>query len=74
MDFNPGLDGPAMTYFRTKLPKHYRRRCPVLLLSSEWGQVVPRRFNHWPIQTQIVLTTIGVSGLNFKKVQIQIVI
>jgi hypothetical protein len=35
-----------MRYFRVPLPENYRLRYRVLLLSSEWDQVVPRRFNH----------------------------
>ena len=35
-----------MTYFRIQLPAYYRPRWGVLLLCSEWEEVVPPRTNH----------------------------
>ncbi len=47
--FNKAL---TMFYFHMGSP-HYHRRCFVSLLSSAWGQVVPKRYGHQEIWVQM---------------------
>ncbi len=42
----------TMFYFHMGSP-HYHRRCFVSLLSSAWGQVVPKRYGHQEIWVQM---------------------
>ena len=56
-----------MTYFLVSFRRQYRQRYRVSLLSSEWDQVVPRRYNN---QSKCILTQSAIKHLYFIRVRI----
>ncbi len=52
-----------MFYFHMGSP-HYHRRCFVSLLSSAWGQVVPKRYGHQEI---LFINEVSFININLEK-------